>query len=471
MKTTFPLLVGALLLAFSCSTSPSAPTSGPASRDTAPDWIGQSTFVDGPNLVFVITGPETSDLPSLSLKAMTAWLNLAPRPDAPYSAVQALNRFLAQVSATAPSAHYTKGTQGWWKVAVDRASWDASRAQLKALLDAPADPVGDLEQAAADLRAQGRYFEAASSWVAAAAASVAEGRPVQVSRFKANLAQVKDILSQMTLNSPTAAQTTQVGQPLGVPFDVVLTFGSGAGAPALAGVPLRFSYLTKTNGRLATTGTTVVTDAQGRARLELPTPHFAARDSVVVLVDTSAWAASLAKVPKDLTDAASAVGTWTGERRIQIPYTVESASKQVALYVALADFDDKGALARRQETTAALISGLQKAGFQAQAVMVNPTLLKSPKESVILTAWRFQGKKTGRAVYGTVDLVSVGPSESQFRAEVTGTVKVVDLATGDPVYQTKTTKVALAADRTTAISQGFRQWGAATAELLSQDLP
>ncbi len=148
-----------------------------------------------------------------------------------------------------------------------------------------------------------------------------------------------------------------------------------------------------------------------------------------------------------------------------------SAAKQVPLIVALADLDEKGGIERRQETTAALIAALQKSGFQTSGIQVNLSLLKSPNDNVILTAWKFQGKTSGRAVYGTVNLVSVTADGSQFRAEVSGTVKVVDLATSKPVYQLKTTKVATAADRASSITQTFRLWAVEAAASMEAELP
>jgi hypothetical protein len=237
------------------------------------------------------------------------------------------------------------------------------------------------------------------------------------------------------------------------------------------GVPLRFNYKAKKNGRLASTGQSVKTDADGKVSFDLPVPDFAARDNLVVLVDVTPWLDLLASVPRDFKDQLESFANSSGERRLQLPYTVISASKQIPLVVALADFDDRGGVERRQETTSSLISALQRSGFQASGIPVNPTLLKSTNDNVVLAAWKFQGKTTGRAVFGTVSLVSVTANGSQFSAEVAGSVKIADLATSKPVYQLKSSKVSSAADKTSAVTLAFRQWAEEAAASMESELP
>jgi len=428
--------------------------------------------MEGSNLVFVLTGPESADVTELALRAMTSYLDLPMGPKTPLVAAQATEKFLAVVSKTAPVDRFAKDGKAWWKVAVSKEAWDRSRLELRALFESvSADPSLDLERAADDLLRQGRYFDAVTGYVLAAGATVAEGRPAQPARFRANLEKAQDILSRLTLSSTTPSQTTQVGKPFGSTFDVRLTYGTGPQAPVVEGAPLRFSYKVKKNGRPAVTGQTAKTDARGEVQFELPVPDFATRDSLVVLIDVNPWIEALVSVPKDLRDPVAKFETITAERKLQLPFAVESASKLVPMIVALADFDERGLVQRRQETTAVLIGALQKAGFQTSGIPVNPTLLKSTNDGVVLAAWKFQGKTTGRAVYGTVSLVSVAASGSQFTSEVSGLLKVVDLATSKPVYQLKSTKVSSAGDRTSAVTLAFRQWATEAAAALEAELP
>lgn len=435
----------------------------------APAWTSWTVSLEGDTLVFVLKGSEHSDPVALAGEAMAVYLDLPITPATPVVAVQAVQAFLKKMSATPPSDHYSQGGTSWWKVVLSKSDWDASRAHLKSLFESAADPSAELERQADDLAQKGLYFDAVTGYVAAAAA--AAGHPPLAARYRQTLAKAQDLLAKFVLTSTTAAQTTRVGVPFPTTFDVKLTLGTGADAPAIPGAALRFSYKTKVNGRLAVTGLTVKTDAQGLAQFGLPTPDFSARDNVVVLVDVNPWLETLAAVPKELRDPVAGFETLVGDRKLQLPYTVESAAKQVALVVALADFDERGAVIRRQESSPALIAALQKAGFQSSGIPVNPTLLKSPNDNVILAAWRFQGKTSGRAVYGTVSLVSVAADGSQFKAQVSGSVKVADLATSKPVYQLKSTKVASAGDRASAITQAFRQWAAEAAAQMEAELP
>lgn len=425
--------------------------------------------MEGPNVVFVVSGPSAEGFPDLAYAAMAAYLDLPVTPETPLVAAQAIQKFLKGMSVTKPSDQFSRDGQGFWKIAVSKAEWDRARDQLKVLWDQTTDPSVVLERAADELARQGRYAEAASGYVAAAVSALNDG--ASVSRYRSNLAKAQQILAQFTLTSPTPALVTRVGQPFEGSFLVRLTYGSGPDAPPVAGAPLRFNYKAKKNGRIASTSQSVKTDADGRVVFDLPVPDFAVRDSLVVVYDVGPWLEALSLVPPAQKDTVTALETLAAERRIQLPYAVESASKQVPMIVSVSDFDDKGGVQRRQETSTALISALQKAGFQVSAIPVNPTLLKSTNENVILAAWKFQGKTTGRAVYGTVNLVSVTASGSQFTAEVSGTLKVTDLATSKPVFQLKTSRAASANDRASAITAAYRQWAGEVAEALESDLP
>ena len=473
---SIPAIVALFLVASCASAPPSQVLTSDAtpsnSRISPPEWTSRTVFMEGSDLVFVLAGSVNADVVDLALTAMTSYLDLPLAPSTPVVAAQAVQKFLKKVSSTGPLDRYSQEGRGWWKIVLSKEEWDKTRTQLQALFEVVAtDPSLELEKASDELLRQGRYFEAITGYVVAASAAVAEGRTPDPTRYRSNLAKAQDVLNKLTLTSTTPAQTTRVGQPFGSTFDIKLTYGSGPQAVPVPSASLRFSYKTKKNGRLAVTGQTVKTDATGMVSFELPVPDFAARDSLVVLVDVNPWLETLVAVPKDLRDPLSNFETITSERKLQLPYTVESASRQIPMIVALADFDEKGGVQRRQETTTALMGALQKAGFQVSSIPVNPTLLKSSSDSVVLAAWKFQGKTTGRAVYGTVGLVSVVASGSQFNAEVSGLVKVVDLATSKLVYQAKTTKITAAGDRSSAVTQGFRQWAIDAAAAMESELP
>ena len=473
MKLQIPTALLALFLVASCASSPTtSSTPATVNRLSAPPWTTQPTGVEGSNLVFVLSGPAKADVAALAMSAMTAYLSLPAGPDSPPEAAQAVQKFLQRMSLTPPSDQFVHDGRGWWELVLPNDQWTATRAQLLELFHpSTADPSVSLELSADDLLAQGHYFEAVSGYIAAASAAVSDGHPALPDRFRATLGKAQRVLTKFTLSTSTPALATRVGEPFASKVEVQLTYGSDPGSPAIPGAKLRFSYKTKVNGRIAVTGQSVKTNDQGVAEFQLPTPDFAARDNLTVLVDVNAWLEALASAPKELRDPVADIENVSGVAKLQLPYTVESAAKQVPLIVALADLDDKGSLLRRQESTPALIAALQRSGFTASGIQVNLSLLKSPNDNVILTAWKFQGKTTGRAVYGTVSLVSVTADGNQFDAEVLGSVKVVDLETNKPVYQQKTSKVATGPDRASSVSLALRGWGADTAADLDSSLP
>jgi len=488
MKASTPVVIMALILTVSCATVPSktsgaaslaaTSTSDPAPGTSAvktpssvPSWTTKTTHIEGSTIVFVLTGSEKADEGALALQSMTEFLNLPVKPTTTAAASQAAQKFLKKMSATAPSDHFVRDGKGWWKVIVGRGDWDNSRTQLAALFqEAPADPLTEMERTGDDLVTQGHYFEAVNQYVNAASFAVAEGAAPRAERFQSILGKAQAVLSQFSLTTTTPPQNTKSGQPFDSAFAVKLNYGAGAQAPSVSGALLRFSYKTKVNGHLVMTGQSVKTGTLGEASVTLPVPDFGAKDNVVVMIDVNPWLEVLAKVPANLRVPVSKLEPLMADRKLLLPYSVESASKQIPLIVALADFDEKGSV-RHQETTVALIAALKDAGFQASGLSINLSLLKSASENVVLTAWRFQGKTTGRAVYGTASLVSVVAADSQFSAEVSGTLKVVDLATNKPVYQYKNSKIATGADKASAVTQGFRQWALDAAAAMTSELP
>jgi hypothetical protein len=447
------------------STAPAASSAGTA-KPVPPDWTSKSVYVENGNLVFVITGAELADQNALALSAMSAYLNLPTSSTTSVAAIKEIKKFLARESAILASDKFLQDGKGWWKIAVPKADWDDNRGKLKAMLEAAPDST-DPERLADDLLRQGKYADAVSAYLTAAASAVAAGHAPNPGKFKSAFGKAQDVVSKLTLTSPTAALTTNIGQAFDQTFDVRVSFGTQAGAPMAPGVPVKFTFPAKTDGTLGTTSVSMVSDTQGFAKFAMPAPSFTVRDSVTVTIDVTAWEQMLAAAPQDFQTQAAALDN--PDHKLLLPYAVESAAKQTPLIVALADSDDKGGL-RHQESTSALIAALQKLGYQASGIQVNLSLLKSPRDNVIVTAWKFQGKTTGRAVYGTVSLVSA-TTAAPFTAEVAGSVKVVDLETNKLVYQLKSGKIVTATDRATAIIQAFRQWGQETAATFDSELP
>jgi len=298
MKELPFFLTALLLLAASCASAPPVQVDRPRGSVSAPEWTTRTIFMEGPTIVFVLVGPENAKVSELAFQAMSSYLDLPVTATTPIIASQAVQKFLDGMAATSPADHFSKDGRGYWKVAVSKENWDNARTQLKGLFDAAGgDPSVALERVADDLLKQGRYFDAISGYVAAAASALTDAKSVP--RFRTNLAKAQDVLAKMTISSTTPALVTRVGQPFGVSFDVKVAYGNGAQAPVVPGASLRFSYKAKKNGRIAVTGQSVKTDAQGHVLFELPVPDFPVRDNLAVVVDVNPWLETLASVPKE----------------------------------------------------------------------------------------------------------------------------------------------------------------------------
>jgi len=436
---------------------------------TAPDWTTRTSFTEAGRLVFVVSGPASKDLQPLVYKAMKAQFERRSFSQ-DSGALKSAETYLDSLSRTVPESTWKQKGTVWWKVSVGQGDWDAARARFsEKKQNSHGDPSVSLEQKAESLLAEARYADAITEYVnAAVAAMQAEPKPL-TQRYDSLVGKAQDILSQFTLTTTTPKQSAMVGKAFDQPFQAQLTYGAAKGG-VLAGVPLRFSYPAKVSGEIGQTGQTVLTDAHGQASLTLPAADFATQSNVVVAVDVSAWQKDLSLVSPADSETPN-LESISAQTKLMLPFSVISNATLVPLVVALVDFDDRGRVQRHQVTTSILIDSLRDAGFHVSTVLVNPSLMKSASDRVLLKVWQYQGKTTGRAVYGTVGLVSLTASGSQYVAEVNGTVKVADLESDKALYKKETSVTATGKSRASATSLAYQAWAKQIAQDLSSDLP
>jgi hypothetical protein len=450
------------LLLFTCATSPKAPeleqANSPATKLTEaevlaeelslPSWTSQHLIEEGGKSYLIVTGP-TSEAWSALLKAAASKLGQAQQASA-----------LSLSKPVAPDIE-RKG-QGWWKVEFPSAP--------VVVPTVPIDPSLKTEKEAADQLVAGLVITSVDSYLQASLETL-RFAPGNKLRFTELFGKAFAVLGNVNLKALPATYTTVTGQPFAQPFQVRVVYAVDGKETPLGSAPLRFSSKLKKNGRMTLTGQTLLTGVDGVAAFAFPPPDFSGQDEVVVVLDVNSWLEKLVALPSELQDQVRRLENLSAQKKVSMPYRIDSLSKGIPMSIAFADFDEKGGLLRKGDSLNSLVSNFSKSGFEASANNnINLALLKKD-DSTVLLAWLSQGKRTGRAIFGTSTVTEVLLADKKYTVTVNGSLKVYDLGTRKLVYQQKGGKAATASDRTTAISQALQLMAADFVNVLIDALP
>ncbi len=467
MKLVIYCLSVALLLVSCTSTppvvppqpQPEAPIQVVTPETPVPDWTGL-TFLDEAGKHFlVVTGSTDSSWAELLADAV---LKATGEPNTPW---------VNEHSVSVPAPDFVKNKVGWWKVEYAPPVKAPPATPVVVEVPKPIDPALQWMAAADAVMARGDVLGAVNAYLEAATRALDLPASEGSLRFPEFFDRALAVVGQLSLTAVPATYQTKTGTAFDQPFQVKVTYKNGSSSLPVASAPLRFSIKLKKNGRMTVSGQTLITDASGVASFTFPVPDFSAQDELVAVLDINNWLEKLVSVPRDLQPRLRSLETLTGQKRVTIPYKIESVSKSIPLSVSFADYDEKGGVLKKNDTLNTLVSSLSKSGYTAAVnTNINLALLKKDDKTVLL-AWLSQGKKSGRAAFGTSTVAEVTSADKKFTATVNSTLKVYDLETQKLVHQQKGGKTATANDRTTAISQALSQLANDFVAVLNDELP
>jgi len=455
--------VGLGFLLVTCATSPKASdlesansqankpkeTKLPTTELSLPDWASKTLLEEGGKRYLIVSGPINESWPEL-LK----------------SAASTLGKTQQALVLTLPkplSPDFERKGQGWWKLELPSAAFVV-------IPTVPVDPSVKTESEAGAALVAGSVMFAVDNYLQAAVEALGFA-PGNKARFSELMSKAFDVLGNVTLKVLPATYTTVAGQPFAQPFQVKVAYVAEGKEKVLSSVPLRFSSKLKKNGRMTVTGQTLLSGVDGVASFAFPPPDFSGQDEVVVVLDVNSWLEKLVALPSELQDQVRRLESLSAQRKVAIPYRIDSLSKSIPMSVAYADFNEKGGLLTKGDTLNGLLGNLSKSGFQASVNNnINLALLKKD-DSTVLLAWLSQGKKTGRAVFGTSTVTEVLLVDKKYTVTVNGSLKVYDLETRKLVYQQKGGKAATTTDRATATSQALQLMAADFVAVLLDVLP
>jgi hypothetical protein len=466
------LIVAALLA--SCATAPQVPS-----------WVLAPPQPDGSNTWFVgsATGANpvaaADDATSNLIASIMQYLGVSVKVSTSATAKASLDSYSAslrqsvetqstnRLSGFKVSQKYLSTDKATGRVTVYilasylTADLNKEKSRIAALFQEKADAVAKPEAEGDALAAAGRTLEAADRYIqamVAASGSDIENAEIKLER-NADKARLQIASLSFLLPGGPELKATLGKAPV-QPFELRLVAGSGGRTSPVPGASISLSYPRKLpNGKLGTKTESLVTDQGGTARLSLPAPDFAGKGRISVQLDLSSSLELLDKVPRKYDAILASLEDEIQGKRAEVSYVVASQAASVPLILLVADLDEKGFMGQQGALQSGLMETLAAQGFSVRPSNLDPSLVSAPAEQLIGLARVSQPSGTGRLAYGSGKILSVRREGAFFVASVSGTLKVVDMATGQVLYAGDKAWQAMASDEATARRNALRELG------------
>ena len=464
-----------------------------STKIVAPDWVTNSPGEENGKMVFVASGSSsTGNLVEAERNALTD-LNsqiqnyIGVKITATTTAVakgtlEGLSKEIEQIVQAKNSsrvsgftlgerfvAHSDSATFVYLKGLYNKAEIEKEKSRIQAIFREQDTAIAGPEAEGDSLLGSGAAYKAFEKYIQAASASSSADVENADIKFERNMNKARDILSKITLIPLNGDQRTAVGVDFENPFSVKVVWGSEASSPAVPEVTLRFNYKIKRGNNLTSASAQVKTGADGIANFTYPTPNFAGAENVVVLMDVNPYIESLSKVPRKFLPQVNALEELAAKNRASLGFMIESAAKTIPMAIFLVDADDTGTLLRRSETQAGIQQVLN--GFKILALSGARAESIQGDDAEVLKLLKPLAGASKRVIFGRVDVTELVQESGGFTARASGTVKCLDIASGQVIFTSTKNKRARGTSRDSAMTAAFRQLGEDFGKALADQLP
>jgi len=477
MRRSTIAIVTACLLLLSCAGGEKA---------TAPGWIFSTPAPDSATTYFVgqaaAPGGDiaagTDGAAASMVASIMEYLGVKVSVDTSATARATLDSYAADITQTVKTqsgghlagfqikeryiyADKKTGAQTVYILAAyNTAELNKEKARLEALAREKEDAVAKPESAAKSLESSGRYYEAAQKYIEACAAASGSDIDNADIKMERNALAARAALSKLRFVKLGDNYTASLGQPFALPFQFKLVNGEGDSAPGVAGARLLVSYQRRQANRTVSKTETVTTDAAGKVSFTPPVPDFVGKAKFSVRLDFQSSIDLLDTMPKKYDSYRDALESEIQGKRLEIAYEVSSAAKSVPTAIVIADFVN-GSVAASNRAESGLIEALSKEGFRVSAASMDRSLAAGMDDAAILSAAK-SGAAGGakRLVYGVARLGAARKDDGgSWLADVTATVKVVEISTGTLLYSAEKSATGIGADEAAAGAAALREVG------------
>jgi hypothetical protein len=475
----------AIALTASCATAPKVP-----------DWVLSIPAADGMNTYFVgsSSGPDvgtaTADATSNMIAGIMQYMGVSVKVSTSATAKASLDAYSADIRQTVETQStnrlagfqvkqkFMQTDKATGKITVHilasyaTAELNKERARIAALFQEKADAVAKPEADGDNLVSQGRVLDAINRYMeamVAASGSDIENADIKLER-NANKARAQIASLGFSTNAGQGFSGI-LGTVPSLPLEIRLFADNGGVKSSVPGAALNVTYPRKlANGKIGSKSQNLVTDTNGAAKLTLPAPDFVGKGKISVQLDLSSALDLLDKLGSKHDALRSAIEDEITSKTAEIQYVVASAARTTPTALFITDLDEKGYFTGLGVAQSGLLESLTKEGFSVLALALDPTLAVSGSGDQILAAARKAAPQTmKRIIYGVCKIESVRKDGALFIVSASGSLKAVDLASGQILYATDKTWQAIGSDEAVARRNALRELGSKVfgAEIIS----
>ncbi|MBN1798641.1 MAG: hypothetical protein JW822_08680 [Spirochaetales bacterium] len=307
---------------------------------------------------------------------------------------------------------------------------------------------------------QGRYFEAIIRFLEAtlaAAESDLENKDIYVNR---NIDDAMQALERINLYKLNDNITAFVGQELNESFTVKVAEGHVINTRGVPGVALEFSYKKLQNLNKKTETSVMKTDKDGVSDFKHPVCQFVGRETVTVMLALGSYFTKLDDIPRKYQAKVDGFKRLALSKKVIFDFTVLSRVKDIPSGIIVADLDSNGQLISGSNHTASgILESLTQNGFNIKQVAMSPALILNKSDGTIIQLIKNNTTGVERAIFGTAQILDERKDGSRYIVKVTGTIKVVDIASGKILFEKTIIKSGLGSSLNAAKNSSFKAVG------------
>ena len=309
-----------------------------------------------------------------------------------------------------------------------------------------------------DFLSQNRSYEAVRKFAEAAVAASVSTLDGAENYFTRDINAARTALSRLRFDTSQAgAYQGLVGQAFARPFIAKLVSGEGALAPGVPGAVVLLSYQRKSGTRIVDKTESVMSDASGTISFTPPVPDFVGKARFALRLDFQSTLDLLDKIPDTYASYRDSLAEELKAKSIDVPYEVVSNARNATMAVAIIDVDESGA-AVGTLTQAGLVEALVRQKIAAKGVSLPKDAVTAMNDSAVVAALASIGKYD-RVAFGTASVTEVAKDGTNYLAQGTAVVKVVDVATGQVIYQSQRDATGFGGDDKSARASLYRSLG------------
>jgi hypothetical protein len=308
------------------------------------------------------------------------------------------------------------------------------------------------------LAAERRYYEAAIKFITAAGAALKSKVGNADIKYKRNLDQAMESIENINLIKLNDNIEGMAGEELPELITLKVVDGADRSDHGIPGASLIISYqeLNKASGKMRFKETEMKSDENGVAAFRHPIPEFVGSSRVSFSLDLSSYLRILDSAEGIQRDQVDGLEELLVRKKATFIISAVSNAQNILTGVFIMDYNKAGEPAGTQSTSNALVSELSE--FRLTTMTLTGSEGKS-EAYIIGELKKKYGDRVERLLIGTVRIVEIKKSSGKFLAKAAGSVKVLEIATGDLLFSDQMEKSGLGNNEDDASSRAYKEIG------------